>query len=51
MLLHPPCATTLLTIKSETGSWKWAALAFVLPLSAGAGLCAAVHFVYEHIII
>lgn len=29
--LHFPCTTTLLTIKKETGSWKWTALAFALP--------------------
>lgn len=30
-LLHFPCATTMLTIKKETGSWKWTALAFAIP--------------------
>lgn len=30
-LLHFPCATTLLTIKKETNSWKWALLSFALP--------------------
>lgn len=29
--LHFPCTTTLLTIKKETGSWKWTAIAFTLP--------------------
>lgn len=29
--LHFPCTTTLLTIKKETGSWKWTDLAFALP--------------------
>lgn len=30
-LLHFPCATTLLTIKKETGSLKWTALSFFIP--------------------
>ena len=32
-------ATTLLTIKKETGSWRWAALAFLLPTLLGILLC------------
>lgn len=39
MLLHWPCSTTLLTIKQETGSWRWTALAFALPTFCGATLC------------
>ncbi|MDR0841584.1 MAG: ferrous iron transporter B [Christensenellaceae bacterium] len=38
-LLHWPCSTTLLTIKKETGSYKWAALALALPTVCGVGLC------------
>ncbi|MEG0768082.1 MAG: nucleoside recognition domain-containing protein, partial [Clostridia bacterium] len=30
-LMHWPCSTTCLTIQRETGSWKWTALAFLLP--------------------
>lgn len=30
-LFHWPCATTLLTIKRETGSLKWTALGFLIP--------------------
>lgn len=30
-LLHFPCGTTLLTIKKETGKWKWTLLSFLLP--------------------
>lgn len=30
-LLHFPCATTLWTIKKETGSWKWTVVAALLP--------------------
>jgi len=38
-LMHWPCSTTLLTIKKESGSLKWTALAFVLPAAAGFVLC------------
>ncbi len=41
-LLHWPCATTLWTIRKETGSWKWTALAAALPTLCGAVLCAGV---------
>ena len=42
-LLHWPCSTTCLTIKKETGSWKWTALAFVIPTVCGMVLCMAVN--------
>ncbi|MCI6965662.1 ferrous iron transporter B [bacterium] len=38
-LLHWPCSTTLITIKKETGSLKWTALAFLLPTVAGLLIC------------
>lgn len=38
-LLHFPCSTTLLTIKKETGSWKWTILSFLLPTVFGIILC------------
>ncbi len=38
-LLHWPCTTTLLTIRKETGSWKWTALGFLLPTGMGFLLC------------
>ncbi len=38
-LFHWPCATTLLTIRKETGSWKWTALSAALPTAAGVVLC------------
>ena len=38
-LLHFPCTTTLLTIKKETGSWKWSGLAFLLPTVCGVVIC------------
>ena len=38
-LFHWPCSTTLLTVKKETGSWKWTALAALLPTALGAAAC------------
>lgn len=38
-LMHWPCSTTLITIHKETKSWKWTALAFLLPTVAGMGAC------------
>ena len=44
-LFHFPCSTTILTIKKETNSWKWALLSFVLPTIIGILLCFVVHFI------
>ena len=38
-LLHFPCGTTLMSIKKESGSNKWALLAFALPTVCGIILC------------
>ena len=38
-VFHFPCATTLLTIKKETGSWKWTAIGFLIPTVCGIVLC------------
>lgn len=38
-LNHWPCSTTLLTIKKETGSWKWTGLAVALPTVIGVVVC------------
>ena len=38
-LMHWPCSTTLLTIRKETQSWKWTALAAVLPTVVGVLFC------------
>ncbi len=40
-LNHWPCSTTLLTIKKETGSWKWTALAAAIPTATGVAVCIA----------
>lgn len=42
-VLHWPCATTLLTIKKETQSLKWTALAFCLPTALGFLICFLLH--------
>lgn len=39
-LNHFPCSTTCLTIKKETNSAKWTAVAMLLPLLTGIALCA-----------
>ena len=39
MVCHFPCSTALLTVKKETGSLKWTAAAFFLPLVTGLLLC------------
>lgn len=38
-LVHFPCSTTCITIKKESGSFKWAALSFILPTVMGIILC------------
>ncbi len=39
LLFHWPCSTTCLTIRKETGSWRWTLLAFLLPTAIGVILC------------
>ena len=46
-ILHFPCATTLLTIKKETGSWKWTGISFLLPTICGIILCMSTTLVYN----
>lgn len=38
-LMHWPCSTTLITIRRETGSLKWAAVSFLIPTLTGFLLC------------
>lgn len=45
-LLHFPCSTTLMTIKKETGKWKWSAIAFMLPTICGILICMVTNFVW-----
>ncbi|PID90279.1 MAG: ferrous iron transport protein B [Bacteroidetes bacterium] len=46
-LLHNPCSTTIYTIYRETNSWRWTALASLLPLLMGIILCIIVAFVWR----
>ena len=46
-LLHFPCSTTLLTIKKETGKWRWAILAFIIPTLCGIILCMLTTGIYN----
>lgn len=41
-VMHFPCSTTCLTIKKETGSWKWTLLSMAIPTLCGIILCAVV---------
>ncbi len=38
-LNHWPCATTLLTIRKETQSWKWTGISFLVPTVTGIVVC------------
>ncbi len=38
-LMHWPCATTCLTIKKETQSWKWTLISFLVPTISGITIC------------
>lgn len=46
VLNHFPCATTLLTIKKETGSWKWTAVSFLLPTVVGIVICSLANGIF-----
>lgn len=45
-ILHFPCMTTLLTIKKETGSFKWMILSFLIPLTIGTIFCFFVNLLF-----
>ena len=45
--LHFPCATTLLTIKKETGSLKWTLLSFIIPTVCGVLICMLTTLIYN----
>ncbi len=38
-LLHWPCATTILSIKNELNSWKWAGISALIPTVCGIAAC------------
>ncbi len=44
-LMHFPCATTCLTIRKETKSWKWTFLSIMIPLVAGVFICCTITFI------
>lgn len=44
-MMHWPCSTTCLTIRKESQSWKWTALAVLIPTVCGLGLCFLIHTV------
>lgn len=46
-LLHWPCATTLITIKKETGSLKWTALAAIIPTGIAIVICLFTTLVFK----
>ena len=48
-LFHWPCATTCMTIRKETGSWKWTAVSFLLPALCGCILCGAIHLIFRYL--
>ena len=44
-LMHSPCTTTLLTVKKETGSIKWTAVAAILPTVFGVIACLLINLI------
>lgn len=48
--LHFPCATTLLTIKKETGSLKWTLLSFIIPTVCGVLICMLTTLIYHLVV-
>lgn len=46
-LLHFPCSTTLMTIKKETGKWKWSLIAFALPTICGIIICMFTNLIWN----
>ena len=45
-LFHFPCLTTILTIKKETGNWKWCFLSFIIPFIIGIVLCLFIRILF-----
>ena len=46
MLFHFPCATSCMTVKKETGSLKWTAMSFIIPLVTGIILCMIINLIF-----
>lgn len=49
-LFHWPCSTTVLTIKKETNSFKWAFVSIVLPTTLGIICCLIINLISKLII-
>lgn len=47
-VLRSPCTTTLLTVKKETGAWRYAFLSFFIPTVFGILACMLCNFVISH---
>ncbi len=45
-VLHSPCTTTLLTVKKETGKWRYAALSALIPTVFGILICMAMALIF-----
>ena len=48
-LFHWPCATTILTVRKETCSYKKTAAAVLLPTAVGAIICVFLHFLFQYL--
>jgi ferrous iron transport protein B len=48
-LMHFPCATSLLTIKRETGSLKWTFIGFLIPTICGIICCMITTFLWQFV--
>lgn len=46
-LMHFPCSTTLISIKKETGRWKWTILSFIIPTICGIITCMITTGIYN----
>lgn len=46
-LFHWPCSTTVLTVKKETGSLRWALFSAVYPTVIGIILCTVITFIFN----
>lgn len=46
-LLHFPCSTTLMTIKKETGKWKWSIIGFLIPTVCGFIICMCTNLIWN----
>ena len=44
-IMHWPCVTSLMTIKKETGSFKWTLVSFLMPMLCGICVCTVVNLI------